>query len=109
MAEFCQILGNFNIYFDTRNYPMAANDAVTSQVLQYFEEKAAANDKEFDAQADDVMAREYLDEGLIDSFGLIEMIMHFETTFDMRLDGDEMQQEEFRTIGGLINIIEAKT
>jgi hypothetical protein len=26
----------------------------------------------------------------------------------MRLDGDEMQQDEFRTVGGLINIISAK-
>lgn len=87
---------------------MTANDAVASQVLQYFDEKAAANGKKFDSSADDVLSCEYLDEGLIDSFGLIEMIMHFETAFDMRLDGDEMQQEEFRTVGGLINIITAK-
>lgn len=88
---------------------MTASDAVTAQVLQYFEEKATSNGKSFDANANDVLACEYLDQGLIDSFGLIEMIMHFESTFDMRMDGDEMQQEEFRTIGGLINIIVAKS
>lgn len=87
---------------------MTANDAVTSQVLQYFEENATANGKDFDPSADDALTCEYLDQGLIDSFGLIEMIMHFETIFDMRFVGDEMQQEEFRTIGGLINILSAK-
>jgi acyl carrier protein len=87
---------------------MTANDAVTSGVLEYFEEKAAANGRTFDPNADDALSCAYLDDGLIDSFGLIEMIMHFETAFGMRLDGDEMQEDEFRTVGGLINIISAK-
>lgn len=87
---------------------MTANDAVTSEVLKYFEEKATANGRTFDPDGADALSCPYLDEGLVDSFGLIEMIMHFETVFDMRLDGDEMQQEEFRTVGGLINILSAK-
>ena len=48
----------------------------------------------------------YLEAGLLDSVGVVEMILEFEDTFGIRLDPDQLRSNEFRTIGGLIRIIE---
>ena len=48
----------------------------------------------------------YLDSGVIDSLGIIEMITTFEEKFQIQFSSDDMQSTDFRTIGGLINLIE---
>lgn len=47
----------------------------------------------------------YLDSGFIDSMKLVEMIVMFEDEFEIKFTHEELQSNEFRTIGGLINII----
>ncbi len=48
----------------------------------------------------------YLDRGHIDSFGLIEMISHLEQKLGVRFEPKHMQSEEFRSVGGLITILQ---
>ena len=51
----------------------------------------------------------YLDQGIIDSIGIINMITSFESEFGISFDAKDMQSYDFQTIGGLIRIIESKT
>lgn len=48
----------------------------------------------------------YLDEGHIDSFGVIELIMDLEQEFNIKLDAEILQSEEFKVVGGIVTIIE---
>ena len=50
----------------------------------------------------------YLDSGHIDSFGIIHFILDLEQEFDISFSPEETESEEFRTIRGIINIINAK-
>ena len=49
---------------------------------------------------------QYLEEKLIDSMGLVDMIMEFEATLGISFEPKHIQANEFRTVGGLIEIIE---
>jgi acyl carrier protein len=50
-------------------------------------------------------AYRFLETGHIDSFKLNEFIMEIEDQFDIVLSPDDTQSDEFRSIGGLIEII----
>ena len=52
------------------------------------------------------MACRYLDVGLLDSFGLVDMILEIEEKCGFRFEAEQMQSPEFRTIGGVIAISE---
>ncbi len=49
----------------------------------------------------------YLDNHL-DSFEIIQFIMAIEEEFGIKLEPEDTESEEFRTIGGLIEIIKRK-
>jgi acyl carrier protein len=51
------------------------------------------------------LAVAYLDEGLLDSMAIVELVLTLEESFEIRLEPEEMQSEEFRTIGGLIDVV----
>jgi acyl carrier protein len=53
----------------------------------------------------EIMKFNYLDSGLIDSMKLVEMIVIFEDEFKIKFTHNELQSNEFRTVGGLINLI----
>jgi acyl carrier protein len=52
------------------------------------------------------MAYRFLEEGHIDSFGLNDFIMEIEDQFNVALSSEDTQSEEFRSVGGLVEIIE---
>lgn len=49
---------------------------------------------------------EYLDTGVLDSMGIVAMVMEMEQRFGIRFAAEDMQSVDFRTIGGLISLIE---
>jgi acyl carrier protein len=55
---------------------------------------------------DERMAYRYLDVAHIDSFGLNEFILEIEDKFDVTLSPDDTQSEAFRSVGGLVELIE---
>ena len=46
--------------------------------------------------------------GHLDSFGIIQFIMAVEEEFGITLDPQDTESEEFRTIGGVIEMIKRK-
>jgi acyl carrier protein len=50
----------------------------------------------------------YIDKGVIDSFGIIELVEAIETHFEIRLDQNDLQSLELFSIAGLAAIIARK-
>lgn len=48
---------------------------------------------------------EYLDLGLLDSMGVVELVVGLEDVFGVRFEPEDMQSPEFRTVGGLIGLV----
>lgn len=48
----------------------------------------------------------YLDEGLIDSLGIIMMINELEDKCGVHFSAEDLESYEFQSIGGLIGVIE---
>ncbi len=77
---------------------------VREKVLSFFRSKSAFQD---DNTVD--MNSDYLDAGWLDSMQLVEMIVTFEQEFGIKFSAREMQSEEFRTLEGLIVLLERLT
>lgn len=76
--------------------------SVKETVLSYLESKGDIAD----LSENDKLSYKYLDNRLIDSFGIIEMVTRFEQIFGIAFEPHHMESEEFTTIGGLIKLIE---
>lgn len=50
----------------------------------------------------------YIDTGYIDSMGILKFVVALEQEFDIQISDDDIMLPEFKTIGGLISIIENK-
>jgi acyl carrier protein len=48
----------------------------------------------------------YLDDGLIDSLGIITMVSEFESALGVRFSAEDMQSYDFQSVGGLIAILD---
>lgn len=48
----------------------------------------------------------YIDSGHIDSIGLIKFVLDIESEFGIDIAPEDMESEEFRTIGGLTTLVE---
>jgi len=53
------------------------------------------------ATKEEKMQYNFVDEGHIDSFGILQLIMTLEEKFDFRFDAEHLQSEEIRTIEGM--------
>lgn len=75
---------------------------VTESVLAFFDARGGVSGSTREKQ----LRCAYLDEKILDSMGIIEMVSHFEETFGVRFEADHLQSLEFQTVGGLVQIIE---
>jgi acyl carrier protein len=48
----------------------------------------------------------YLDEGLVDSIAIVELVVELEASYGIRFAPADLQSAEFRTIGGLVRTVE---
>ena len=78
------------------------NESVKQAVLTFLELRRPIPGKTEEQK----LACHYLDEGIIDSMGIVEMIMEFEEKYGIAFSADDLQSEEFQTIGSLIVMIE---
>jgi acyl carrier protein len=53
-------------------------------------------------------ATEYYKSGLVDSFGIIELIVDIENKFMIKFDDSDFRKDKFRTIKGLGELIREK-
>lgn len=54
----------------------------------------------------EVRAINYIQSGLVDSLGLMNIVVELETLFDVELLESDFMSEQFRTIGGLIDTMQ---
>jgi acyl carrier protein len=62
--------------------------------------------KSKDIDDEELLNMKFLDEGLIDSFQIIEMITRIEEVFGIRLSTDKITSRDFRTLKGVAKIVE---
>jgi acyl carrier protein len=73
---------------------------ILEKVLDFFRQKGVNIDEEPDLES-----VRYLDQGWLDSFDLIDFITYLESEFEVEIPPEELQKDEFRTIGGVIGVI----
>jgi len=71
------------------------------EILEFFKSKEGFEQK----SEYDMTNYNYLEMGLIDSMELVEMIVLFEDKFKIKFSTENLQADEFRTIGGLIKLV----
>jgi acyl carrier protein len=76
---------------------------VEAQIIDYLRTQAIQKGIQEDGIK---LTTRYLDEGIIDSLGLIMMIDDLEQRFAIRFSAEDMQSYEFQTVSGLASIIE---
>jgi acyl carrier protein len=55
-----------------------------------------------------IMNYRFIDNGHIDSFGIINFIVALEDEFGITLEPKDTESDEFRYVGGIVKIINAK-
>lgn len=75
---------------------------VKQAVLEFLSEHSSAPLPDDEEQA---LGVAFLDEGLLDSLAVVELITTLEDRWGFRLDADEMTSPEFRTVGGFIAVM----
>lgn len=54
----------------------------------------------------DMIGEDFLELGMVSSLALIELVAALEDEFGIRLEAEQMQEQRFRTIGGLAAIVD---
>jgi acyl carrier protein len=78
---------------------------VREQIRKYIAETFLFSENGFKL-SDDIS---FLDEGIIDSMGVLELIMFTEETFNILVDDDEIKPENFDSVNKLYDYIQRKT
>jgi acyl carrier protein len=73
---------------------------ITKWLFNWFESRVPR----FELKADE----NYIEKGVIDSFGIIELVEAIETQFSIRLDQNDLQSLELFSVAGLAAIIARK-
>ena len=56
----------------------------------------------------DVDTFNYIDTGYVDSLGIMKFVLDIEAEYDIEITDDDMTSDRFRTVGGIISLIEEK-
>lgn len=75
---------------------------IRNYVLSALQEKHRIND------LIDLDNLNYVEEGYIDSFGIVQFVCNLEEQFNITFSDDEMMSDEFQVVGKLIHLIETK-
>ena len=77
-------------------------DAVRGFILKQIQRKAR-----LPADAD-LAVFDYIDSGHVDSIGIIKFVLEIEAEFDVTIDDAELASDRFRTVEGVIALVEGK-
>lgn len=78
---------------------------IREQIKNYIAETFLFSDDGFN-MSDDIS---FLDEGIIDSMGVLELIMFVEETFRISVEDDDIKPENFDSVNKLYEYIHRKT
>ena len=56
----------------------------------------------------DIDSFNYIDTGYVDSLGIIKFVADIESTYDIEISDSDIESAEFRSVGGLVSIINRK-
>lgn len=56
----------------------------------------------------DIDSFDYIESGYVDSMGLVKFIVNIETFYGIELTDSDIESSQFKTIGGLVSIIDKK-
>jgi acyl carrier protein len=74
-------------------------DKIKSFIIDYFV-------KDSGLVLDDDLS--FLEKGIIDSTGVMELVSFLETTFDIRLEDEEIIPDNFDSVNRLVNFVQQK-
>jgi D-alanine--poly(phosphoribitol) ligase subunit 2 len=77
-------------------------DSIRTFVLALLEKKSRLP-KGFDDASD------FLKTGIVDSVGIIKFILEIESRFDIEITETDIESDDFRTVRGLVAMIDRKT
>ena len=77
-------------------------DEIRTKILEFVE-------REYKLPEDiDLDTYDFVENGYVDSMGLVQFVAILEDDFDIEFTKDELLSDEFKTVGGLEKIISAK-
>lgn len=79
-------------------------DSIQATLFKFFEEKGSIPGTSELEQ----LQCDYFQAGLLDSFGVFSLVTDMEEKFQVEFTADDFESPQFRTIGGLIEIISGK-
>jgi acyl carrier protein len=77
-------------------------DDIMPFVIRLIEKKGKLQDNV------DIASFNYIDSGYVDSIGIIKFVLELESHFGIALSDADIESTEFRTVGGLVSIIQNK-
>ncbi len=73
-------------------------------MIQWIEKKSPVPGNTFEEKK----KCDYVSSGLVDSFGILELIVEIEKVFSLRFTSGDLEDPRFKNVGGLIQIVESK-
>ena len=83
---------------------MKTNKLETRKILRNFIINSFIKDN--GAQLDDDLS--FIDEGIIDSVGVLELVAFLETTFHLRVEDEELMPTNLDSVNRLVTFVESK-
>ena len=77
-----------------------------TEPLRWLIDYVAEHGRLGDASVEELLDESYVASGLLDSLGVIQMLIGIEETFGVWLEPDEMQNPRFGSITGLAELVE---
>jgi acyl carrier protein len=78
-----------------------------SEPLQWLIDYVSAHGKLGDLTVEELLDEHYVAIGLLDSLGVVQMLIGIEEEFGVWLNPDEMQDPRFGSIAGLAELVES--
>lgn len=79
-----------------------SEEAIKDFILKYISKKGKL------PKDIDIDKFNYIDTGYVDSMGILKFVVELEQEFDIQISDDDIMLQEFKTIGGLVGIINKK-
>ncbi len=79
-------------------------ETITDDILNYFKDKNIA----LDSISSEPNRVNFVNEGLVDSIGIVELVYHLESRYSFTFSPDELESDNFRTVEGLSQIVKGK-
>ena len=76
------------------------NNALASEILNHLAETVPGDIQSTDA--------DLLESGSLDSFGVIELVLHLEQTYDVELPMKDLEMDDLRTVNKIAELVDGR-